>query len=190
LYGCWLAAEYFADTSLPLTAASLCSFLLLFTAIRYFASLRLKQILSTSPLLSANEAAQPPPEKQVMTDVWLPERKLRFVLLLCLAAVLIYLVGEVTSDWSPTLLGFLSMLVLYFAQAKPDFQPFPSWALMILPLAALVSSALGLPLYGRAPITSISFGVALFCSAFILRRTTLASTVLDPTARKPDRDIS
>lgn len=174
LYGCWLAAEFFSHESLLLTAASLCSFLLLFTAVRYFASLRLKQILSASAMLPADKAAQlgRAPERESMNDVWLPKRKLRSALLLCVAAVLIYLVGKVTMSWSSVFLALITMLVLYFAQAKPDFHPFPWWALLVLPLTTLASSALGAPLYSRAPITAISFGIALFCSAFILRQTT------------------
>ena len=104
-------------------------------------------------------------ERETTTEFWFPRKKIRFVLLLCVAVVLIYLVGEVTRAWGSTLLALTTLLTLNFAQTKPEFQPFPWWALIILPLAAATSSIMGVPACGRAPITSISFGVALLCSA-------------------------
>jgi sugar phosphate permease len=89
------------------------------------------------------------------------------VLLLAIAAVLIYLLGEVTIDWIPIFFGLSTMLILYFAQSKPDFQPFRWWALAILPLAAFISPILGVPADARAPVTSITFGLVLFCGAVV-----------------------
>lgn len=155
LFGCWLAAESIANGSLLLTTIALFAFILLVTAVRYFASVCLNRILHNSA-------------KEASAELWFPKRKIRFLLLMCVAVVLLYLISEVTPDWASTLLGVTTMLVLYFAQTKPDFQPFRWWALVILPLAALTSSAVGVSLRDRAPITSISFGVALFCSSVVL----------------------
>ena len=178
LYGCWLTAACFSEDSLLLTVVSLCGFVLLLTGMRYFASRRLKQVLSTSFSLPADQrpGKAHTPRAPTMTEFWLPRTKISFALLLCLAVLFIYLIGEVTIEWGASLLGAAAMLVLYFAQAKPDFRPFRWRALMILPLAALTSSALGIPVCARAPITSISFGMALLCSAVIAAPTFAATS--------------
>ena len=93
LYRCWLTAACFSEDSLLLTVASLCGFVLLLTGMRYFASRRLKQVLSTSSSLSADQRPgnSHTPRLSTMTEFWLPRTKISFALLLCLAVLFIYL---------------------------------------------------------------------------------------------------
>jgi hypothetical protein len=137
-----LAAESVANGSLRLTSIAFFAFILLLTAVRYFASLCLNRILRISAVVSNHNGTEDdgPSTKEAPAELWFPKRRIRFLLFICVAVVLIYLIGELTPDWTPTLLGVTTMLVLYFAQTKPDFQPFRWWALMILPLAALTST--------------------------------------------------
>ena len=166
-YACWLTAEAFSDGSLLWTTASLCGFAFLLTSVRYFASLRLKQIRRAPAIAPGARDSKPVSQDGAPSEPWFPKRRVRFVLLLSLAAVLIYFMGEVKLEWYAALLGLLTMLALHFAQTEPDFQPFRWWTLVILPLAGVIDTVAAVPWFGRAPITAISFGAALFCDAVL-----------------------
>lgn len=172
LFGFWLAARSLVNGSLLLTAIDLCAFILLLTAVRYCASRCLNHLVSASAVVFKHHGIEngDASAREALADPGFPNEKMRFLLFLCVAVVLIQLMSEVTRAWASALLGVLAMLVLHFAQTKPDFQPFRWWALMILPLAPLSSAVLGVPLRNRAPIASISFGVALLWSAVLLLR--------------------
>jgi hypothetical protein len=166
LYGLWLFADTLAGRSHIAKNIVLSGFIILVTVIRYLALYVLQRIQTRSvPFLSGNEqGVSKQRESALSKEPWFPQDKMRFLLCLCAAAVLLYFASEITSRWAAGILSLPTLIVLHFSQHRPAFHPFRWWTLLALPISGLWLGLANSPISARASVLSMAFGLSVLLS--------------------------